>query len=57
MEQFGYQCWRMETPLFDPDNFNRRENDVFEGRSALALLALPEETEVANDLPGCTKLT
>ena len=41
----GYRCWRVETPLHDPANFNRRDDDIFAGRSALALAAAPEETD------------
>ncbi len=29
--EFGYRCWRMETALFNPQNFNRRETDIFDG--------------------------
>jgi tetratricopeptide (TPR) repeat protein/precorrin-6B methylase 2 len=46
MKAFGYRCWKMETPLFDPRNFNRREADIFEGETALALVAVPEERDV-----------
>ena len=41
----GYRCWRVETPLHDPANFNRRDDDIFAGRSALALAAAPEEMD------------
>lgn len=41
----GYRSWRIATPLFDPRNFNRRDADIFDGRSALAVAAVPEETE------------
>jgi len=40
---FGYGCWRMETPLHNAANFNRRDKDIFEGRMAAVLIALPEE--------------
>jgi hypothetical protein len=43
----GYRCWRVETPLFNPANFNRRDDDIFGGRQSFALLAIPEEREVA----------
>lgn len=43
---FGYRCWRIETALFNPANFNRRETDIFGGRAALALMAVPEECDV-----------
>jgi hypothetical protein len=43
---FGYRCWRLETPLFSPDNFNRRPENVFGNRSVPAMLAIPEELDV-----------
>jgi hypothetical protein len=52
---FGYRCWRMETPYFNPGNFYRRDSDIFNGRTALALLALPEEFEIAVALEGCVE--
>jgi tetratricopeptide (TPR) repeat protein len=42
---FGYRCWLMKSTVFNPDNFNRRESDVFGGAKAFALLAIPEEAE------------
>jgi len=56
LKEFGYRCWRFEAPLFNPENFNRRENDIFAGRAALALLAMPEEFGDELSLPGCTAL-
>jgi tetratricopeptide (TPR) repeat protein len=53
----GYQCWKLETPYFNPANFNRREADIFSGRTALAVLAIPEESEVDVALEGCVRLT
>ena len=53
---FGYRCWRCEVPLADPRNFNRREDDIFGGQTALALLALPEEAEVRTPLYGCIEI-
>src|SRR5208283_893379 len=44
--EFSYRCWRLETAQFNAHNFNRREADIFGGRMALALLAIPEEIEV-----------
>jgi tetratricopeptide (TPR) repeat protein len=46
VKAFGYRCWACEAPLFNPDNFNRREENVFSGQSSWALLAIPEETGV-----------
>jgi hypothetical protein len=53
---FGYRCWRMETTLFNPTNFNRREENIFAGAAALALLAIPEEVEIGVALDGCVEL-
>jgi len=54
--EFGYRCWRVETPLFNPANFNRRDDDIFNGRSALALLAVPEEAEDRMAFDGCVEV-
>ena len=53
---FSYACWRMETALFNRQNFNRRDDDIFAGRAALALLAVPEERGTSDVYPGCTRL-
>ena len=55
--EFSYRCWRMETALFNPQNFNRRETDIFDGGSALALLAIPEEIEVDVALDECIEIS
>ena len=57
VKAYGYRCWRHETELFNPANFNRRSESVFGDRSALALLAIPEEVEVDVALPGCVELS
>jgi tetratricopeptide (TPR) repeat protein/precorrin-6B methylase 2 len=54
---FGYRCWKMVVPLFNPDNFNRRDDDIFGGRAALALLAIPEELDVEVVLDHCTEMS
>ena len=56
-QAFSYRCWRMQTAQFNPANFNRREADIFSGRTALALLAIPEEIEVDVALDGCVELS
>ena len=38
-----YSCWRIETPLFNPSNFNARDIDVFGGRTSLSIVGIPEE--------------
>ena len=40
---YGYRCWRVETGFFNADNFNGRNDDIFNGRRAVAMLAIPEE--------------
>jgi len=57
VKQFGYRCWRVETPLFNPDNFNLREEDIFDGLSAFALLAIPEEAPMEPNMQRCVELT
>jgi tetratricopeptide (TPR) repeat protein len=52
----SYRCWRMETPFFNPENFNGRQDDLFSGSRALALLAIPEEIEVDIVLDGCVEV-
>jgi precorrin-6B methylase 2 len=56
VQAFSYRCWRMETALFNPQNFNRRDADIFSGRSAIALLAIPEEIDVDVALHGCVEI-
>jgi FkbM family methyltransferase len=57
VKAFGYRCWQMQTALFNPRNFNRRDTDIFGGETALALLAIPEEAGVGIDLDGCVEVT
>jgi hypothetical protein len=52
----GYQCWRTSAPLFNPDNFYRHDQDVFSGRKAHAILAIPEEIDVDVALDGCIEV-
>jgi hypothetical protein len=53
MKDLGYRCWVSETPLYNSQNFNRREGDIFAGRVALAVLAIPEEIDIDVDLGEC----
>ena len=53
---YGYQCWKVETPYFNRANFNRREIDIFSGRVAHAVLAVPEEIGCDVAFPGCERL-
>jgi len=52
----GYQSYKLETSLFNVDNFNLRPVDVFQGKTSLALLAVPEETQVDVSLEHCVEL-
>jgi FkbM family methyltransferase len=53
---FSYRRWRMETPLFNPNNFNCVARNIFDGRVSIAILAIPEEMDV--DIPAghCVEL-
>jgi tetratricopeptide (TPR) repeat protein/tRNA A58 N-methylase Trm61 len=56
VREFGYRCWRMKTPFFNAQNFNRRDTDIFRGRTALSLLAVPEESDVEVIFDGCSEV-
>jgi tetratricopeptide (TPR) repeat protein len=56
VKAFSYRCWRLETALFNAANFNRRDADIFAGRKALALLAIPEEVDVDMALDECVEI-
>jgi hypothetical protein len=48
----GYRMWRLEEPLRSPTNFNRRVPPDDDRRTAIALVALPEERASVIDVPG-----
>jgi len=56
VKEYGYRCWRVEVPLFDPRNFARRDHDIFDGGAWLALLAVPEEVDVGSLLSAQREL-
>jgi Flp pilus assembly protein TadD len=56
MTAFGYRSWRMETPFYDPANFNGQRQDIFSGRLAVAVLAIPEEIDVDITLTDCIEI-
>jgi hypothetical protein len=56
VRDFGYRCWRSETPVFNPRNFNRREADVLDRRVELALVAIPEERDAGALLDACVEM-
>ncbi|MEO8849350.1 MAG: hypothetical protein ABI440_12085 [Casimicrobiaceae bacterium] len=45
----GYCCWRASAPLYNPHNANARQDDMFGGRAAEVLLAVPEESPFDGD--------
>jgi tetratricopeptide (TPR) repeat protein len=55
--EFGYRCWLHASPYFREENFNGRRDDDFDGRRALALLALPEEIEAPAAVSSCEELS
>jgi len=57
VREFGYRYWRVETPLFNVQNFNRRDKDIFGGRTVLALLAVPEENDIDVMFDGCSEMS
>jgi hypothetical protein len=56
LRDFGYRSWRFETPLFNSHNFNRRVDNVFDDRTAKAILGLPEEVHFDAALDGCREI-
>lgn len=54
---YAYRCWQMDTPLFNVDNFFLRTDNVFGSESATALLAIPEERDVAPIPSGLKELS
>lgn len=50
LKRFGYRCWYHVSNMFNDANFNRRLGDRYDGRSAVAVLAYPEESGL-HDVP------
>ena len=57
LREFGYRCWLHESPLCPAGNFNGRAAEVLAGRTALALVAIPEESDDGGALPGTPTMT
>jgi FkbM family methyltransferase len=53
----GYRSWRVETPLFNPTNFNRREDDIFDGMQSFALLGVAMERAVSMPAHALVRVT
>jgi len=56
LRECGYRCWQMLTPLFRPENFNHRTEDIFQGRAGAALICIAEEFDVDIDMSACKEL-
>ena len=56
LRELSYRIWRLESTLFSPTNFNHRDDNVFGDRKIIALLAVPEEIDIAVELPGCVEV-
>jgi hypothetical protein len=46
LRESGYRTYELRSPLHRNDNFAQRDEDVFDGRVALTLIALPEEADL-----------
>lgn len=46
----------MGAALFNAQNFNLRDTDIFGGNKALALVAIPEEIDVDIALGECVEI-
>ena len=57
MRAYGYRCWRQADGAVQSSELQSARRSVFGDRSALALLAIPEEVEVDVALPGCVELS
>jgi tetratricopeptide (TPR) repeat protein/precorrin-6B methylase 2 len=57
VKDFGYSCWQVTTTAFNPDNFNQRDENIFQAQTALALLAIPEELGIQVVHPSCSRVT
>lgn len=54
LRDYGYQLLNFSAPLYNPDNYNRRDKDIFENRHAQGTLCIPEEIGVDVELDFCT---
>jgi hypothetical protein len=57
MTSLGFQCWMVESPFFDPGNFNGRDVDIFSGECSYALVALPREREIPDHIRSFTAIS
>jgi tetratricopeptide (TPR) repeat protein len=57
IKEISYRCWHVERALFHPQNFGKRNDDIFGGKRSSALLAIPEEIDIDIALDNCKELT
>jgi FkbM family methyltransferase len=53
---FGYQSWRVKTPMFNPQNYNCRSDDILLDKFATGVLSIPEEIDMDIQLEGASLL-
>jgi tetratricopeptide (TPR) repeat protein len=56
VRSFGYRCWRMESKLFEQGNFNACPTDVFPQQRTVAIVGIPEESEIELASEECVEL-
>jgi FkbM family methyltransferase len=56
VKAFGYRCWDVRSPLYNPSNFNCRLENVFSDLTSSALAAVPEELAVEVQGDGCVEI-
>jgi len=57
IKTFGYRCWQLVTPCFNRANLFGRADDIFDGASAVTLIAFPEEAvDSGPDRAGLSEL-
>ena len=56
LKTFGYRCWTYAVPLYNPDNFNRRDDDRTQGGYAYGIVGIPEEHDVAVQIDACKEI-
>jgi hypothetical protein len=54
---YGYRCGWQATPLFNPANFNRRDDNIADKRTIATVIAIPEELEAERAFEGGRELT
>lgn len=55
LREFGYDVWLMRVPVYSSRNFNRRDDDRFDGLAFSMLYALPEESGAAGIPQGASR--